>query len=145
MTLALSFITLPAGGQTEDIAETLRRNQRKWAEQQVKEYQFVFRRVCFCIPEFVRPVVINVRDGKIVAVRYADRDQQSVLPENFHRYQTVDELFAIIQQAIDQKAHRINVAYDQKRGFPTAVFIDYSADMADEERGFQISALKVKR
>jgi hypothetical protein len=143
--LALSFSAARAGDQIEDIAETLRRNQRKWAEQQAKEYQFVFRLVCFCIPEFTRPVVINVREGKIVAVRYADRDQAPIAPENFNRYQTVDELFAIIQQAIEQKAHRINVTYHPKRGAPTSVFIDYSANMADEERGYEIRALKVKR
>lgn len=146
LALALGHLTAVAAFvQLEDVAEALRLNQRKWAEQQIKEYQFVFRRVCFCAPDYVRPVLITVRDGKITMVRYADRDRLPVAPAEFHRYPTVDELFATIETALARQAHRINAIYHPKRGFPVSVFIDYSAGMADEEQGFRVTELKAHK
>lgn len=142
--LTLSFIiTAPVAGQTEDVVAAFRLNQSKWAAQQIKNYQFVFRRICFCLQDYVRPVIITVRDGKIQAVRYADRDQLLVPPDQFNRYLTIDELFATIQQAIERQAHRITATYDPRRGFPTSISIDYVAGIADDEQGFRISTLKV--
>lgn len=132
-----------AGGQPQDVAEALRLNQRQWTAQQIKHYQFVFRRLCFCPPDYTRPAIIYVRDGKIQMVRYADGDQQLVSSDQFQRYPTIDELFATIQKALEQPAYRISATYHARRGFPTSIFIDYLAGVVDDEQGFRVSNLKV--
>lgn len=47
---------------------------------------------------------------------------------------TVEDAFALIQDAIDREADRIDVTYNATYGFPTVMNLDYSIMMADEEQ-----------
>jgi len=48
-------------------------------------------------------------------------------------------MFALIQDAIDREADKITVTYDETLGYPTAINIDYSVMMADEEQSYTYS------
>lgn len=147
-TLLLCLITLTllasiamAGGQSSPAQKYLDNNRRKWESRKIKNYQYTFNWRCYCAPDYVKPVIISVRAGAIAQVSYADGG--AIDPSNFERYQTVKGLFEIIQKAIDEKAHKIEVTYDAKSGYPTSAFIDYSANTADEEKGFEAKQLKI--
>jgi len=62
--------------------------------------------------------------------------QTSVDP---HLGQTVDDLFAFIQDAIDRPAQWIHAEYDPLKGFPTAIDYDGAALIADDEISFRAS------
>ena len=61
-------------------------------------------------------------------------------PERLAEYDTVPELFDVIQDAIDRDAAEIRVTYAAS-GYPDEVWLDYDEQIADEELGFFIHAL----
>jgi hypothetical protein len=118
----------------------LNQNLRKWTSKGIVDYRYTFRWICFCVPDYTRLVSISVQSGKIKAVKYAD-GKNSLDRSQFERYRTVKGLFRFIQDAINKKADKIDVSYDPKLGYPTSAFIDYSQEVADEERGFEVKSL----
>jgi hypothetical protein len=50
----------------------------------------------------------------------------------------VFDWFAVLKRNIDNKAHRIDVTYDEIFGYPKTAFIDVDLRMADEEQGWSI-------
>ncbi|MDA0351814.1 MAG: DUF6174 domain-containing protein [Chloroflexi bacterium] len=112
-----------------------------WALHGADNYDMTFNWQCFCIVEYVVRVDLEVRDGAIEAGATEDG---AVLPaDRLAEYQTVTGLFALIQDAIDQDAAEIRTVY-AGAGYPSEVWIDYSAQTADEERGFFIHELTVR-
>ena len=63
------------------------------------------------------------------------------LPE---RFVPVEELFALLQDAVTRSAARIEVSYDERYGYPTELFIDYDEGMADEETRFVIRGFTLR-
>jgi len=115
-------------------------NQLKWQSAALSSYQFEFSWQCFCLPDYVAPVLVTVREGIIDSVVYT-HTRLSVDADKLSRYLTIDELFTFIQSAIDEEAIKIVSEYDLEYGFPTKVWIDWNEMIADEERGFQVSNL----
>lgn len=109
-----------------------------WEAQGIENYRFTLERNCFCLTEATRPTVIQVRDGKAVAFTYAD-DGTSADPLYFQNYSTVEELFAVLEQAQAENPVRFDVTYDTETGIPTDVAIDISEMMADEEIFFTVT------
>ena len=63
-------------------------------------------------------------------------------PEFLPEPMTVEEMFALIQNAIDEKADAITVTYDATLGYPKELWVDYSKMMADEEMSYTYSVVK---
>ncbi|HLP92254.1 MAG TPA: DUF6174 domain-containing protein [Nostocaceae cyanobacterium] len=112
--------------------QQLRVNQRLWNRQNITNYRYTLTRSCFCAPEAREPVVVEVRNGQTVSVTSVATGQ-SVDPELFKQYDTIPELFKVIQDAIAKKADRLDIQYEPKLGYPTQINIDYSFQIADEE------------
>lgn len=109
-----------------------------WDSGEFTGYRFNFRWNCFCIDDYTQEVRIEVRLGAIVSVTRTE--DGSALPEaDWDRYETIDGLFDLIQDAIDEDAASISAEYDADLGYPTDVFIDYDRRIADEERGFVVT------
>lgn len=125
-----------AEGQGE-IQVRLDENRDKWSSRSIASYRFEFRWICYCVPDYRRPVVISVGDGEIDSVEYADTGQK-LEPSEFDRYRTVAGLFKFLQEAIDRRAHRITVSYDAELGYPRSAEIDYHEQMMDEEMKFAV-------
>jgi len=109
----------------------------RWNSLGISNYQYSFRRSCFCAPSFRSPVRITVRAGRVTAVVLADTGQ-AVSPED---YPTVDDLFVLLQEALDADAYLIRVTYDPARGYPTSFYIDRSPQIADEELAIEAEDL----
>ena len=115
-----------------DRRSELERQRAKWVQRHVTSYRLTYRRDCFCGSEFTTPTNIEVRAGDIATATYSDRNEpiptyvRAGLP-------TVDELFAIIAEAIDANADLIEVTYDPLLGYPRKIGIDYRFDRADDE------------
>jgi hypothetical protein len=73
---------------------------------------------------------IKVRDGKPVGT-----------PPALRAYDTVPELLARVQRAIDSHAYRVDVTYD-KRGVPTTLAVDESRSLADDVTGYSVERFR---
>lgn len=126
-----------------NIQSELDQNRKKWASAVVSNYQFNFRWKCYCSEEFVEPVNISVRENRIVDVDFVADDVPFTMI-GLWRYQTVDKLFDLLQEAIDKNAHSISVDYHSELGYPVSASIDYEEYTVDEEKGFEIDSLIIE-
>lgn len=107
-------------------------------------YSYRYQMTCFCPRELVQPVIITVRDGRVDKVVYVE-SQQPADPQFMSHYKTIEELFGLLQEAIDRNPDRMAVNYDPAYGYPLSANIDYSEQMADEELMFTADGFAVSR
>jgi hypothetical protein len=87
--------------------------------------------------------VIQVRDGVPVSVQPVGSNDP--LPaEMFRDHDTIEELFGIVQRAVDEDAFRIDAEYHTRFGVPVDVFIDLMENAVDEEHGFIVEAFDLQ-
>ncbi|MYE89106.1 hypothetical protein F4X33_08950 [Candidatus Poribacteria bacterium] len=91
----------------------------------------------------MEPVNISVRENRIVDVDFVADDVPFTMI-GLWRYQTVDKLFDLLQEAIDKNAHSISVDYHSELGYPVSASIDYEEYTVDEEKGFEIDSLIIE-
>jgi hypothetical protein len=116
----------------------LNTNRLIWEALDVYHYRYQLQVSCFCVPQLTTPVVVEVQNGVPVSVEYATKGDPPP-PEYFDRYDTIDELFLVIEDAIGQQPVILEAMYDNDYGFPIDVYIDYEANVADEELGFSVT------
>lgn len=124
------------------VERDLNQMQTQWQEQGLSDYRFQFNWQCFCPEDYREPVWVTVKDGEVESVETVDPDSEVILPD-ISEYRTINELFDLIRDGVDQHAYEIRVEYDSALGYPTSVYIDYQSNIADEERGFYASELEV--
>jgi len=127
----------------DDERERLEANRAAWEAQGIDSYEFVLRRLCFCAGG-TNPALVRVRNGERLSV--TDTATGEPIDEQLVEYYlTVPELFDFIADAIDRKAHRIDVTYDRTFGFPSSISIDYLENAIDEEMAFEAKNLQPER
>jgi len=127
-----------------DIQAALDRNEAKWDRLGASDYDFTFRWLCFCVPDFVARVRIEVRADQIVSITRLE-DGVVLEPSQHEHFPTVDALFDLLQDAIDREPHSMSVRFDPRTGVPRRGWIDYSSFIADEERGFIVEEFRIAR
>ena len=121
-----------------DVQHNLDMHRELWGSQEPFEYAIEYSSKCFgrCTPE---PTEVVIEDGRVRSyggyhvVRMDSRIRRN-LP--FH---TVDELFDMLQYAIDQNAYRMDVTYNAEAGYPESADIDYQSYGVDDEWSFEIA------
>jgi hypothetical protein len=126
--LALALGMFAAACTQPDATESdLAATRKQWASHHPYAYSFTWLEGCFCDDDFTRPIRIDVVKGvaseTIRGATYAD-DQSAVVDPVRTGLLTVEGMFGTIQSAIDDDAKRIDIVYDETRGFPTSVFIN---------------------
>jgi hypothetical protein len=94
--------------------------------------------VCFCPQE--EDIVVDVQYGNVVSAHYYPSNDP-VMPERFDSLKTVEELFEVIQKAINDDVAQLDVTYNTQLGYPERIYIDVDERMADEEMEHQVSNL----
>jgi hypothetical protein len=113
----------------------------RWEALAPANYEMVVERhYCECLPEWLVPVRVTVRDDEIESVVHA-LTGEPVVPGIYHAM-TVNELFGVIDQARATGAHRIAVDYDRVLGYPRSIAIDYSREAVDDELSLTVSELR---
>ena len=125
----------PASPQTLEDARAL------WQEQGVEDYSVTVQMTCYCPPDVVQPLQMQVRDEKVVS---ADGSQQPLenLNEDDLRRMTIESLFRFIEDALDREAHVLEVSYDAHYGFPVRIKYDGHEMIADDERQYRLTDFK---
>lgn len=120
----------------------LRFNRRLFRKQKITNYRYTLSNSCFCIPEARGPVIIEVRNGETVSVT-SEATGEKVNRDFFQNFDTVPKLFNVIRDAINRRADRLDVQYDDKFGYPTNISIDYKFQLADEELFLSVTDFEV--
>lgn len=125
-----------------DTQSELDLNRKKWASAMVRNYEFYFQWNCvFCDFGEGGPVIISVRESRIVDINFVVDDVDTIGGFNYH---TIDGLFDFLQERIDQKADTISAEYHSELGYPTDVWIDDEMNTDDDEIGFEIQWLSIE-
>lgn len=100
-------------------------------------YAFSYEKACFCDDEYIAPRWVRVEDGVVESVKNnfgadVSDDIKSDTP-------SIESLFDTIQDAIDNDAFSMFVAYDKTYGYPTRVDIDRSEFVADGDDEVSVS------
>ncbi len=113
------------------------RNRGIWERRGLVNYDYTGAWVCVTCDEFyVATAAVSVRDGAVTSVSSADPNIAVIpVPE---RFIPIAGLFELLQTAVDQGAHNIDVNYDDEYSYPTFFFINYDDEVEDEERGFTV-------
>lgn len=117
--------------------DALRVARARWAEAEIHGYRLDLQRLCFCGGDYTSVVTIEVLDDGIVSATYQESGEP--FTDSFSELYTVDDLFEEIEDAVRREAYSLEVDYDPILGYPTDIWIDYSANIADEERGYLVS------
>ena len=112
---------------------TLQAAHQLWRAQGLHTYAFTVQRSCFC--GNVHPLYVLVLSDTVAGVL----DLETAAPVDRQLGETVEDLFTFIQNAIDQRAQRIDANYDAAKGFPTEIDFDGSATIADDEISYRVS------
>lgn len=134
----LAFVAPDDPGSTRDLVAA----RARWNLHGASAYTMRGSAQCFCILGG-REVEIDVAGGRVTRVRLAETGAE-VPSELRASYRSVEELFDLVDEAIRNDAHRLEVTYDAQRGFPTQLWIDWSDRIADEEYGFRTSTLTTR-
>ncbi|CAN5272586.1 hypothetical protein BH23GEM4_BH23GEM4_08890 [soil metagenome] len=122
--LLLPFLALAAcsGSPLTPPEANLRENRARWEARGFTAYRYTLSVNCFCGVELVRPVEITVRDGAPLSVTYEDTGEPADR-ERFSRFDTVGELFDVLDAAFDEGAASVSAEYDAEFGYPRQVFM----------------------
>ena len=133
----------PTVSEPDSVQATLLRYQDRWERSGITDYDYTGAWSCFCPQEYLAEVAVTVRGGVVTSVEFAG-EEFTVAPPLPERFVPVEELFALLQDAVTRSAARIEVSYDERYGYPTELFIDYDEGMADEETRFVIRGFTLR-
>lgn len=100
-----------------------------WKRLGITEYSYVYSRTCECPPEWQRPVLILVRDGEVTQAS----DGETGAARDITRMPTIDDLFTMIRDALDDDADVVRISYDRQFHYPIDMMIDSDMTAADDE------------
>ncbi|HEY2851383.1 MAG TPA: DUF6174 domain-containing protein [Gemmatimonadaceae bacterium] len=130
--LAVLVVTMSCHDTTAPIFN-LARARMKWRAQNLHTYEFTLQRSCYCLN--VDPLQIVVVGDTVDSVV----DLQTHASVDRRLGETVDDLFAFIQSAIDDHAQAIRAEFDAAKGFPTSIEYDGSLQTVDDEMSVRVS------
>ncbi|HYR11504.1 MAG TPA: DUF6174 domain-containing protein [Longimicrobium sp.] len=111
-----------------------------WDTKDVSSYSYILELQCFCASASeLAPVLVTVTNGTVTSLQYWDESPSKRTPAPaaiFGPYDTVEELFDFIADAIDQDADVLQVGYDAEYGFPNVVNVDYESGGSDQRLFF---------
>ena len=127
------------GDPTGADAAELRRAMDQWTAQGIDDYRMTIARQGGMI---AGGAIITVRDGAPVSVQVTFPGEG--MPASFfERFDTVEELFHIVEVAHSDRSHRIDAEYHPQFGVPMDVYVDPAKNVVDEEYGFRIQTFEV--
>ena len=138
--LAFSAIAVPvSAGHLPQVQQQLDQHRLAWQAAGTIDYDFSFRRSCFCAPDYTQPGLVHVRGGRIDSVEHPNTGA-ALDPEH---YLSVGDLFDEAQQALDNDAIEVRLEYDPLLDYPTSLYIDGHRQIADDEFSYTASGLRV--
>ncbi|WP_027329814.1 DUF6174 domain-containing protein [Marinimicrobium agarilyticum] len=117
----------------------LNQNLSRWENADISRYEYEYRRSCYC-PDLLKTVV-TVQGGEVTEAFYKE-DGTYLSDKQLEQLYTTNELFDIVQDAINDRVFSLDVEYDPTLGYPTRIAIDRDEQMVDEEITHYASSLQ---
>jgi hypothetical protein len=111
--------------------------RQRWSAAQISHYRYVGKPSCFCPPEYLRALRIEISNGQVVS-RVYDEDGSKLMLKESQGLGTIEAQFDMIQETV-QQGGKVRATYDRQFGYPTIVALDPIPDAMDDEFFFQIS------
>lgn len=126
----------------EDRRDALERSRDRWGNELAHIYRYTLEMSCFCPAGAVGPVVIEVTNGEITSL-VSVREDVDVPESEWPMFQTVEEMFELIDAAIVERADRFEVRYHATLGHPTRISLDFDEGAADDESVREVTELEI--
>ena len=140
---AAAALVLGCDSATSPDDDELAAARLRWTMRGPESYSVTISRSCECTPEMTGPVVVTVRNG-VVQSRVYTSTGAAVAAGSIELFPSVEGLFRLIEDAIDQRAARLVVQYDPTLGHPIVISIDWASDTVDDEVTYQVRELLVR-
>ena len=114
--------------------------KRRWTAQGPPSYRYRFQYLCFCPASLVTAVEIQVREGRVVAVLDPATGRPAA-PAPGRPTPTVEDLFAVVESALDRPVDWLDVQYDLVLGYPAVIRVDPNTRTVDEEQSYFAGSL----
>jgi hypothetical protein len=119
--------------------EELARARALWSREGGPSYTFTLELQCYCAPgTSLAPVTVTVKIGQPVSRTYVKKlpadPSIAASAEVFGRYDTVDDLFEVIEDAIDRDANVLQVGYNDEKGFPEVINVAMKGGASNDQR-----------
>jgi hypothetical protein len=138
MITALCLMTVGGCFETTAPDHGIGAARTRWAANGTPSYDITVSRSCECTAEMAAPVIVSVRNGSVQSRTYV-ASGAAVSPTFADLFPTVEGLFSIIDDAIEQRAAMLSVRYDPTYGYPVSISIDFNAVGADDEIVYTIT------
>jgi hypothetical protein len=115
--------------------EELARARSLWSRTGASSYSFTVELQCNCAPNTsLLPVSVTVKNGQVTS-RVYKASPNSVPPADvFGAYDTVEELFAVVEDAINRDANVLQVGYHDQYGFPEVINVSLRGGTPNDQR-----------
>jgi hypothetical protein len=133
-----SLVALSACSGNPTLADEearMERSRQVWNAQGIDDYRMI---VSISAGLIGGSATIEVRDGVPVSVQRTEGGPQTLPSSAFARYDTVEELFAVLEQAFANGADDVDATYDPTLGLPLNAAIDPFENAIDDEHGFEV-------
>jgi hypothetical protein len=132
------------GGDGDGVQrDELQAARGRWDAANIDSYSYVISLFCACgTATQMRPVRVTVVNGAVASRLYDSNDPslRTPAPESiFGGYDTVEELFTVIQNSIGNNADVLNVAYNPVVGVPTLLQYDPDSGDPDDHLVFEVA------
>jgi hypothetical protein len=87
--------------------------------------------------------IIEVRDREAVSIKLASDPTRDAMTERFSRYDTLDDIFDIIETASVQRPDKMDIEFDPQLGYPKRLHLDPNASAMDDELFFQVLQFEI--
>jgi hypothetical protein len=122
----------------------LEKNRRLWNESRISNYRMTMEIMKTGHRTPMGTAVFEVRDQKAVSTTPATTGLQFACGVgNCERYETVEKIFAIIEDAVGRNPDRMKVEYDGQYGYPKTLNLDFNSRAMDDELSVKILQFEV--
>ena len=129
-----------------DVAAKLRDARAQWQEAAVSDYLYGFNKFCECHRETPPETLVEVREDVVTDVRHVmvrTGDTVAAASDNFELYWTVDDLFGLLERALQREAV-VRADFDPQFGVPRSIYVDYLPDMIGDELDVRITRFETR-
>ena len=132
---------LPENGANRFKLIEFQRNRELWSRQGVESYNMIIEadQPLMYSPQ---PIQIEVRKSKVNSIKPPDNKKHIYL-ENYKHIDTIEKLFALIEEETIRKSDFFYVEYDAELGYPTRIVLDGTRKINDDELSVKILTLEI--
>lgn len=110
------LLSLFVGCSDSTAPASLTLNRLRWERQNLHDYVYTARRMCFC-PESGEEVFVLVKSDEVLRVTVVATGLE--VPKA--GWNTVPQLFDLVERSFGENYARVGVEYDSELGYPTQI------------------------